>query len=345
MEYTESLERSAEITRMVLPTLSRLGLPVNPVNYALFYEYYLGRNPRLKEALEPVAEQGAALSAERAKELFEQQVVFANTDRVEQIGEEIREMLGRIIQMISEAGGDVSHFSGSLGAYANSLAHLDGDNAAQKLKSLVSEMLVEAKQMVESNREFGQKLDSTSREISALRAELADLRLQATLDALTGLGNRKTFDEALARALEHAPGDMATVCLMMVDIDNFKSINDEYGHLIGDKILRFVAETLRRSVKGRDVVARFGGDEFGVVLEETPPQGAYRLAESIRQTIEKSALKRTDTGEPIRNITVSIGVECNRPGDGPDDLIERADKALYESKNKGRNRVTCGFPG
>jgi len=345
MEYTESLERSAEITRMVLPTLSRLGLPVNPVNYALFYEYYLGRNPRLKEALEPVAEQGAPLSAERAKELFEQQVVFANTDRVEQIGEEIREMLARIIQMISEAGGDVSHFSGSLGAYANSLAHLDEENAAARLKSLVSEMLVEAKQMVESNRQFGQKLDATSREISALRAELADLRLQATLDALTGLGNRKTFDDALARALEQAPGDMATVCLMMVDIDNFKSINDEYGHLIGDKILRFVAETLRRSVKGRDVVARFGGDEFGVVLEETPPQGAFRLAESIRQTIEKSALKRTDTGEPIRNITVSIGVECNRPGDTPDELIDRADKALYESKKKGRNRVTCGFPG
>ncbi|RMG50238.1 MAG: diguanylate cyclase [Gammaproteobacteria bacterium] len=345
MEYTESLERSAEITRMVLPTLSRLGLPVNPINYALFYEYFLGRNPRLKEALEPVVENGGSLSPDRAKELFEEQVVFANTDRVEKIGEEIREMLGKIIQMISDAGGDVSHFSGSLGAYAHSLEHLDEANAAQQLKSLVGQMLTEARQMVESNREFGQKLDATSREIGALRAELADLRLQATLDALTGLGNRKTFDEALARALEQAPGDMATVCLMMVDIDNFKSINDEYGHLIGDKILRFVAETLRRSVKGRDVVARFGGDEFGVVLEETPPQGAYRLAENIRQTIEKSALKRTDTGEPIRNITVSIGVECNRPGDRPDDLIERADQALYESKNKGRNRVTCGFRG
>lgn len=345
MEYTESLERSAEITRMVLPTLSRLGLPVNPINYALFYEYFLGRNPRLKEALEPVVENGGSLSPDRAKELFEEQVVFANTDRVEKIGEEIREMLGKIIQMISDAGGDVSHFSGSLGAYAHSLEHLDEANAAQQLKSLVGQMLTEAQQMVESNREFGQKLDATSREIGALRAELADLRLQATLDALTGLGNRKTFDEALARALEQAPGDMATVCLMMVDIDNFKSINDEYGHLIGDKILRFVAETLRRSVKGRDVVARFGGDEFGVVLEETPPQGAYRLAENIRQTIEKSALKRTDTGEPIRNITVSIGVECNRPGDRPDDLIERADQALYESKNKGRNRVTCGFRG
>jgi diguanylate cyclase len=341
MEYDESPERSGEITRMVLPALAKMGLSVNPINYSLLYEYYLGNNEPLRNILDPYIELKEDLEPKQAKQIFEDHIVHGQSDQLKKLSDEIRELIATVLNLISNAGGEGEKFNGSLEAYKGQLEQVETIQEAAEIKNLVHSMIDEAREMLDSNKRFSQQLDTTSREIGLLRAEMQDLRLQASLDSLTGLGNRKTFDESLSRALDSAPDDMSSVCLMMVDIDNFKRINDEYGHLIGDKILRFIADILKRSVKGRDTVSRFGGDEFGVVLEETPPSGAYRLAESIRQTVAKSALKRTDTGEPIGSITVSIGVDCNQNGDDVEDLLHRADKALYESKQKGRNRVTC----
>ena len=341
MEYDESPERSGEITRMVLPALAKMGLPVNPINYSLLYEYYLGNNEPLKNILESFIDNKESLEPEEAKRIFEDHIVHGQSDQLKKLSDEVRELISTVLNLMSHAGGEGEKFNGSLEVYKGKLEQVETIQEATELKNMVHSMIEEAREMIDSNKRFSQQLDTTSREIGLLRAEMQDLRLQASLDSLTGLGNRKTFDESLSRALEGAPDDMSSVCLMMVDIDNFKRINDEYGHLIGDKILRFVADILKRSVKGRDTVSRFGGDEFGVILEETPPSGAYRLAESIRQTVAKSSLKRTDTGEAIGSITVSIGVDCNQQGDAIEDLLHRADKALYESKQKGRNRVTC----
>jgi diguanylate cyclase len=341
MEYQESIDQSAEVVRLVLPALARLQLPANPVNFALWYEYYLGANEPLTKILDQVMAGEQELAPELAQKLYHDHVLNGKSDQLRKIGEEIRELLTSIIGLVGNAGVDVDKFAGSLGQYSDDLDRLKNENAAMELRTMVKEMLVEARDMTRSNRRFSEQLDTTSREIGLLRSELQDLRIKASQDALTGLGNRKSFDDALRRALENASDEMSSVCLMMVDVDHFKTINDEYGHLIGDKILRFIADILRQSVKGRDLVARFGGDEFGIVLEETPPTGAYRLAENIRQLISRSTLKRTDTGESIRRVTVSIGVDCNEPYDTADDILGRADKALYESKNLGRNRVTC----
>jgi diguanylate cyclase len=341
MEYQESIDQSAEVVRLVLPALARLQLPANPVNFALWYEYYLGANEPLTKILDQVMSGEEELVPELAQKLYHDHVLNGKSDQLRKISEEIRELLTSILGLVGNAGVDVDRFAGSLGQYSNDLDRISNENAAMELRTMIKEMLVEARDMTRSNQRFSEQLDTTSREIGLLRSELQDLRIKASQDALTGLGNRKSFDDALRRALENASDEMSSVCLMMVDVDNFKTINDEYGHLIGDKILRFIADILRRSVKGRDLVARFGGDEFGIVLEETPPTGAYRLAENIRQLISKSALKRTDTGEAIRTVTVSIGVDCNEPDDTADDILGRADKALYESKNLGRNRVTC----
>jgi len=341
MEYQESIDQSAEVVRLVLPTLARLQLPANPVNFTLWYEYYLGANEPLTKILDQVMSGEEELAPELAQKLYHDHVLNGKSDQLRKISEEIRELLTSILGLVGNAGVDVDKFAGSLGQYSNDLDRLNNENAAMELRTMIKEMLVEARDMTRSNQRFSEQLDTTSREIGLLRSELQDLRIKASQDALTGLGNRKSFDDALRRALENASDEMSSVCLMMVDIDNFKTINDEYGHLIGDKILRFIADILRRSVKGRDLVARFGGDEFGIVLEETPPTGAYRLAENICQLISKSTLKRTDTGEAIRRVTVSIGVDCNEPDDTADDILGRADKALYESKNLGRNRVTC----
>jgi diguanylate cyclase len=125
----------------------------------------------------------------------------------------------------------------------------------------------------------------------------------------------------------------------MCDIDHFKKINDNYGHLFGDKVIRAVAQVLTDNVKGRDTAARYGGEEFIVLLPNTPLEGARALAEKIRSTIEGGRIKKGG-GEETAKVTISLGVSRYAPGESSASFIERADKALYVSKQSGRNQVS-----
>ncbi len=337
MDYTENVQEAAEITRMVLPTLARLQLPVNPINYALLYDYYSGRNEELTAELDKIIDGSQPYSEGKAKELFLRYVINPGAEKMEKIGDEVRRLLAEVAVMMNEAGNDVSTYGDVLGHTKEQLESNDGMNEVQLV---VSSLLKETTTMMETNKRFERQLQETTEEMSLLRMELSEMRQQASMDSLTGLANRKTFDATLESALVSAANEGKNLCLMMLDIDHFKKINDQHGHLIGDKVLKYVAATLKKMVKGKDLVARYGGEEFSIILEDTPTSGAVALAESIRMVIEQSKLKRTDTDESLGDVTISIGLENMRAGDDSNGLIARADTALYHSKNKGRNKVT-----
>ena len=337
MEYTENVQEAAEITRMVLPTLARLQLPVNPINYALLYEYYVGRNEELNVELDEIINGNQPYDEDKAKELFLRHVVNPGAEKMEKIGDEVRRLLAEVGLMMTEAGNDVSTYGDVLG---HSKDRLESDDSLNEVQVVVSSLLKETTTMVETNKRFEKQLQETTQEMSLLRLELSEMRQQASMDSLTGLANRQTFDATLKNALASAANEGKNLCLMMLDIDHFKKINDQHGHLIGDKVLKYVAATLKKMVKGKDLVARYGGEEFSIILEDTPTSGAVALAESIRVAIEQSRLKRTDTDESLGDITISIGLESMHAGDDNDGLIARADTALYHSKNEGRNKVT-----
>ena len=158
-------------------------------------------------------------------------------------------------------------------------------------------------------------------------------------DPLTGVHNRRGFDLAV-ESLSRTAKDMQTpLCLLMVDADHFKKINDQYGHGFGDEVLRFIANTIIDKVRGADLVARYGGEEFVVLLPETALEGAARVATNIAQKLAQSPLKQKSTGISIGAVTVSIGVATFRYSESTDELVARADKALYQAKSEGRNRV------
>ena len=127
---------------------------------------------------------------------------------------------------------------------------------------------------------------------------------------------------------------------MLADIDHFKEINDKFGHLVGDNVLKMIATTINDLTKGRDFVARFGGEEFAVILPDTPLGGAVRVAEQIRSHLEAVNWREKRTQQQIGAIKLSFGVALYRFGEPIDALIQKADKALYQSKSEGRNRVT-----
>src|SRR5690606_26359339 len=129
------------------------------------------------------------------------------------------------------------------------------------------------------------------------------------------------------------------LCLMIIDIDHFKSFNDTYGHQTGDQVLRLVAMTLKSNIKGQDLAARYGGEEFVAILPSTDIEGAVIVAENIRRAIQAKQLLKRSTNEKLGRITASFGVAAYQSGDTAGMLIERADRCLYAAKHAGRNRV------
>jgi diguanylate cyclase (GGDEF)-like protein len=166
----------------------------------------------------------------------------------------------------------------------------------------------------------------------------------AATDSLTGLFNRRYFESSLARELARCDRTSSRLALLMVDIDHFKSFNDTYGHAMGDVVLRRVALTLQNALRKGDVLARFGGEEFVVILPQVTHQGALESAERLRASVASSSLH---PGGPRRKVTVSIGValfpEHAAPGDG-EGLLLAADGALYQAKHLGRDRVEIHRP-
>lgn len=164
------------------------------------------------------------------------------------------------------------------------------------------------------------------------------VQVLASTDGLTGLFNYRTLHERLRHEFDRSNRYGSPLSFIMLDIDLFKKVNDAYGHTQGDAVLRKVADILRESTRDVDLLARYGGDEFVVILPETQPRNGAHLAERIRSAIQKHTFHITDTDI---HITISLGVATYPHPEvkGPEDLIDRADRALYEAKNSGQNKV------
>ena len=166
----------------------------------------------------------------------------------------------------------------------------------------------------------------------------------ATIDALTGLHNRRWMDSMFEQEFIHAKRESLSLSLMMLDIDHFKKYNDDYGHISGDRVLSSVADALRGGLRPNDMIARFGGEEFAIMLPETDLQTAIDLANVLRKRVKKAIVKN-DSGEALPQVTVSIGVsaigEIDRENeDTLIELIAASDEALYRAKKDGRNCVS-----
>ncbi|NPA32301.1 MAG: GGDEF domain-containing protein [Aquificae bacterium] len=159
----------------------------------------------------------------------------------------------------------------------------------------------------------------------------------ALTDPLTNLYNRRVFLEVAEKELSRAKRVGSPFSILLLDIDDFKRINDTYGHDVGDVVLKRVSETLRRNVRKMDLVARWGGEEFIVMLPHTNLQNAYKVAEKLRRLVENLRVKLPG-GEEI-NVSVSVGVSAFKGHKRLEDIIKEADLALYEAKRKGKNRV------
>jgi diguanylate cyclase len=259
-----------------------------------------------------------------------------NAGDAKRLGEDLKKMLTSVL-------GELASMTGKTGKYnavlTDSIAKLSEDVSAETIKLVLDEILGETKSIKGYSSEIQQRLQETTKELETLQRELERTKMEASVDFLTGLANRKSFKENLELLAGNAANEKKPLSLLLLDIDHFKNFNDEHGHLVGDDVLRFVAHKIKENVRGRDYIARYGGEEFAVLLPYTPLGGAKILAENIRHFFAQAILKTTDKSKTLGRLTLSIGAASYRHGEHLADFVERADKALYCAKNSGRNKV------
>lgn len=263
-------------------------------------------------------------------EAFQSNLQAASEGHADNMDTQIREQVDGLQTSVQEAAdlNDLkqvleNHLEGLLGTMDQHQKQRDAreQEVAGRLKSLA------------------ERVAHMEQEALGYREHLEEQRQKALIDPLTGLPNRAAWTERLEHEIAQWQQHGNTLSLAMLDLDHFKRINDNYGHLAGDKVLKIIATVLRKRMRGNDFIARFGGEEFVLLLPATPPAVGAKLLENLRASIE--ACPFHFKGERV-TITISMGLAAFRPGEHSDLVLKRADQALYRAKNAGRNRVELG---
>lgn len=331
-----SLEESARYVRLALPLMSKYGIPMTPANYTIWYEYVAGKNEELRKTVDAIIELGKPFSEEQNASLHRRFGAAGDEKTLRQIRQDLRQILTTVFKEAGALSGQAEKYEALV---SKSVDRLAPDATMHDIRNVIGEIIADTKSMAKSGKAVQQRLKKATEELDVLRKELEQTKVEAAIDFLTGVPNRKAFDDQLARFMEESASGTNPLSFLMIDVDHFKRFNDEYGHLVGDEVLQFVADKLKELVKGRDFVARYGGEEFAVILPQTPLAGAKTLAENIRAWFAQGKLRRKLTSQPLGTVTVSVGVAQYRPGESAQDFIGRADHALYFAKQHGRNRV------
>jgi diguanylate cyclase len=263
---------------------------------------------------------------------------LAPADDVAKAGFKLETELSKVLAFIR------SHL-GSSEAYAKSLANAQTRLAAltepKQVRVVVSLLVAENERMRRDTNELKTKLEEAKARIESLHTSLSKAQEIGLQDPLTAVGNRRCFDETLEKEIIEAESSRKPLSLVMCDIDNFKVINDSFGHSVGDEVLKMFAALLADNIRESDTVTRCGGEEFGIILPQTAQESAIGLAERMRRQCESKQLIVRNANQTIGKVTASFGVAQHREGDGPEMLVQRADAKLYEAKCAGRNRVAA----
>ncbi|MEX2450975.1 MAG: GGDEF domain-containing protein [Rhodospirillales bacterium] len=340
MEFSGTPKQAEDYARAALDLMARQGIVPTPGNFAVWFHYFSEKYPELHRTLESLLDGNHRFTDAENDELFQR---FFGLGReaaaLQEASRRIEEELGKILKYIDSAGEGAAAYGKALESASGKIESADEPTS---LKTVITNLMTATRAMQQSNAAIENRLHSSTHEISRLRGDLEAMRQEALTDSLTGIANRKLFDMELRRAVNEAVEANDELSLLMIDIDHFKQFNDNYGHQVGDQVLKLLAMTLSSIVKGQDTAARYGGEEFAVILPRTSLENARKLAEVIRKTINGKKVINRSTNEDLGQISVSIGVGAFVSGDAVGQVIARADSALYAAKSGGRNRVVAG---
>lgn len=325
--------------RRAVAEAERRGVPPDPRAFAVFYAYLEGRDDRLIEAVDAALPPGGAPPLDVFDRLHDDHLAEdPRGQRFLQIGERIQRELGDLGASLARQAETDDAFIGWLGRAREGMSLFARPSA---VKRTMRDLQESAQAHAEQTELFAAELARARRQIEELTAELHRVRESAYLDHLTGLANRRRLDVALEREIAAAGQGGERFSIVLADLDHFKRVNDEFGHGVGDSVLRQFARLLRQQLRDGDVAARYGGEEFALVLPAANLLAARHVAERLRQEFASRAFVLTGSRRSLGALTVSLGVAEHRAGETAASLLSRADAALYRAKRSGRNRVVA----
>jgi diguanylate cyclase len=320
-----------------LDLMIRYEIPPVPENFAVWFAYATGEARNLRRTIDVLLSSGRGIDEVQVAELFERFVLPGYRARaVEDIADNLGDVTDGLARSLDRAGAGANSFGLVLSTATSALAAAEDGG---EVRTLIETLRLETESARNSNEALRAELATTTSEIATLRRKLEETRAEAMTDGLTGIANRKRFDVVLREAAWSAMETGTSMTLLMLDIDHFKLFNDTHGHVVGDQVLRLVGRTLTECVRPSDTPARFGGEEFAIVLPGTELEDARMMAERIRKRLNQKRVTRRQDGQDLGVVTISIGVAHYEYGEPMAALVARADLALYRAKQKGRNRV------
>lgn len=324
-------------SQRALTLMDEQGLAPTPDNYSVWYAYSTGQKPELNKEVDLRLASGKPISAHVSSELQKRYVAESDLSSLAMDSStRLSSEIDKILKLVEATADDHTDFGTSVREASQGLT---SQSTPHEVRSAVEAIVTATREMETRSQLLEKRLQQTKAEITELRGNLDQARNEARTDGLTGVANRKAFDEVISREMTRAAEENGSLCLLIGDIDFFKKFNDTYGHRTGDQVLRLVASCLKGGARETDTVARYGGEEFAVIMPDVTPEAAESIANEIRETVQGRELVKRSTGETLGRVTMSIGIGVFRPGDEPSTLIERADACLYEAKHNGRNQV------
>jgi diguanylate cyclase len=300
----------AAIARLALTKLAQAAMPPTPENYVREYRRAAGQSDEAFN--EPLVAPSASESTETLLDLVE-----------------------TIAQTTAGLTNGIERFGGDLKTIVGAADNGSPEGVEALVRKLTSLGLALQKDVEESRLE----LDATRKRLDQVSAELERSQAQARIDPLTGSVNRRGMEEIIGREISRARRTQTPFSVAILDIDHFKRVNDEHGHGVGDQALVHLVKIIRAGLRDTDVVCRYGGEEFAVVLPGAKAQGAHYVIDRLRAMVENSRLPITSG---VLQICFSAGIAEMTGDEDQDALLKRADTALYAAKRAGRNRVHAG---
>ena len=330
-------ENSFCFADQALLTMRDLNIKPLPENYIVWYSYYSDSNPDLKKTIDILKTNKRKIDNDITLQLYKKYYTF------EIEGENFLKTAQKTDTVIHDLKKYLSDYSDKTNEYGTELLGVSNEISQEvpieKLQNIVSKLIGSTSDIQNHNQFLQNKLEKSQKEVDSLKQNVEHLRIEATTDNLTGIANRKLFEATLLKDMAQSVEEGKPLSLLMIDIDHFKKFNDTHGHLVGDQVIRLVAQTLSKYTPNNGLPSRYGGEEFTIVLPELTILEAQKIANDIRLSMASKLIQNRKTGDSLGKITISIGATSFKFGESMVDFIERADEALYAAKNTGRNRV------
>ncbi len=307
---------------------------------------FLETDELLKQKLKNLKEDLKNLETIENVKRFKNEIkdIFVKLGIIERVLEEEKEELKGIILLMAESLkellGNSNEFSKTIDNFIEKIQATDDIEEIKKFKMELLNATTILKQKTKEVhlklKKADEMLKQANEKMKKLEEEMRKAKEKALYDGLTGAYNRAVFNDRIVKEVEKAKREKRNLSFLMIDIDHFKEINDNYGHQTGDAVLKILTQQIKKMIRNFDFFARYGGEEFALILPDSDIETAKKIAERIRKKIENTKFIYKQERIPV---TISIGCTQLIPEDNEKSLIERADQALYEAKKSGRNKV------